>query len=82
MIAIPNSLEAGQIAIHGRQANPELDIIARAHFDDEVDYLQTHEADLVVMGEREIARVMFERLGLQAPAPVTPLPITPHGLAS
>jgi len=25
---------------------------------------------------------MFERLGLQAPAPVTPLPITPHGLAS
>ncbi|WP_070884773.1 YbaL family putative K(+) efflux transporter [Pseudomonas argentinensis] len=82
MIAIPNSLEAGQIAIHGRQANADLDIIARAHFDDEVDYLQTHEADLVVMGEREIARVMFERLGLQAPAPVTPLPINPHGLAS
>ncbi|XXF08897.1 Kef family K(+) transporter [Pseudomonas sp. D2-3] len=82
MIAIPNSLEAGQIAIHGRQANADLDIVARAHFDDEVDYLQTHEADLVVMGEREIARVMFERLGLQAPAPVTPLPINPHGLAS
>ncbi|PZW63597.1 CPA2 family monovalent cation:H+ antiporter-2 [Pseudomonas sp. URMO17WK12:I1] len=82
MIAIPNSLEAGQIAIHGRQANADLDIIARAHFDDEVDYLQTHEADLVVMGEREIARVMFERLGLQAPAPVIPLPVNPHGLAS
>ncbi|SHN03176.1 YbaL family putative K(+) efflux transporter [Phytopseudomonas punonensis] len=82
MIAIPNSLEAGQIAIHGRQANADLDIIARAHFDDEVDYLQTHEADLVVMGEREIARVMFERLGLQAPAPVAPLAINPHGLAS
>ncbi|PZW45551.1 YbaL family putative K(+) efflux transporter [Pseudomonas sp. URMO17WK12:I2] len=82
MIAIPNSLEAGQIAIHGRQANADLDIIARAHFDDEVDYLQTHEADLVVMGEREIARVMFERLGLQAPAPVTPLTIVPHGMAS
>ena len=65
LIAIPNSLEAGQIAIHGRQLNPELDIIARAHFDDEVDYLQAHHADLVVMGEREIARVMFERLGLQ-----------------
>ncbi len=82
MIAIPNSLEAGQIAIHGRQANADLDIIARAHFDDEVDYLQTHEADLVVMGEREIARVMFERLGLQAPVPVIPLPVNPHGLAS
>ncbi|OLU32984.1 YbaL family putative K(+) efflux transporter [Pseudomonas sp. PA27(2017)] len=82
MIAIPNSLEAGQIAIHGRQANADLDIIARAHFDDEVDYLQTHEADLVVMGEREIARVMFERLGLQAPAPVSPLQVIPPGLAS
>lgn len=82
MIAIPNSLEAGQIAVHGRQANPGLDIIARAHFDDEIDYLQTHEADLVVMGEREIARVMFERLGLQTPAPVTPVPLNPHGMAS
>ena len=70
MIAIPNSMEAGQIALHGRQANPSLDIIARAHFDDEVDYLREHNADLVVMGEREIARVMFERLGIQAPAPV------------
>lgn len=71
MIAIPNSLEAGQIALHGRQANAGLDIIARAHFDDEVDYLREHKADLVVMGEREIARVMFERLGLQAPAPIS-----------
>lgn len=71
MIAIPNSLEAGQIALHGRQANADLDIIARAHFDDEVDYLREHKADLVVMGEREIARVMFERLGLQAPAPIS-----------
>ncbi|MGE8498576.1 MAG: YbaL family putative K(+) efflux transporter [Pseudomonas sp.] len=66
MIAIPNSLEAGQIALHGRQANAGLDIIARAHFDDEVDYLKEHDADLVVMGEREIARVMFERLGINA----------------
>ncbi len=68
LIAIPNGLEAGQIAIHARAANTELDIIARAHFDDEVDYLQQHGADLVVMGEREIARIMFERLGLQTTA--------------
>ena len=64
MIAIPNSLEAGQIALHGRAANAGLDIIARAHFDAEVDYLKQHDADLVVMGEREIARVMFARLGI------------------
>ncbi|OEC34148.1 monovalent cation:H+ antiporter-2, CPA2 family [Pseudomonas cuatrocienegasensis] len=64
MIAIPNCLEAGQIAKHGREANAALDIIARAHFDDDVDYLKAHDADLVVMGEREIARVMFARLGM------------------
>ena len=68
LIAIPNGLEAGQIAIHARAANPALDIIARAHFDDEVDYLQQQGADLVVMGEREIARIMFDRLGLHTPA--------------
>ncbi|MCY1276681.1 putative cation/proton antiporter YbaL [compost metagenome] len=67
LIAIPNALEAGQIAMHARAANPGLDIIARAHFDDEVEYLSEHNADLVVMGEREIARVMFARLGLHDP---------------
>ncbi|AYC34943.1 Kef family K(+) transporter [Pseudomonas cavernae] len=67
LIAIPNALEAGQIAVHARAANPGLDIIARAHFDAEVEYLSEHAADLVVMGEREIARVMFARLGLNSP---------------
>ncbi|CAD5107130.1 YbaL family putative K(+) efflux transporter [Zestomonas carbonaria] len=72
LIAIPNALEAGQIAMHARAANPGLDIIARAHFDDEVEYLSEHNADLVVMGEREIARVMFSRLGLDSQRSMTP----------
>ena len=66
IVAIANSLEAGQIISHARAANPGLQILARAQADSEVDYLKTCSADLVVMGEREIARIMLARLGLPA----------------
>lgn len=66
IVAIANSLEAGQIISHARAANPSLQILARAQVDSEVDYLKTCSADLVVMGEREIARIMLTRLGLPA----------------
>lgn len=66
IVAIANSLEAGQIISHARAANPSLQILARAQADSEVDYLKTCSADLVVMGEREIARIMLDRLGLAA----------------
>lgn len=66
IVAIANSLEAGQIISHARAANPDLQILARAQADSEVDYLKTCSADLVVMGEREIARIMLDRLGLPA----------------
>jgi CPA2 family monovalent cation:H+ antiporter-2 len=61
LVAIPNAFEAGQIVEQARAANPHLDIVARAHFDAEVDHLRQHGADLVIMGEREIARSMLER---------------------
>ncbi|WP_428247951.1 YbaL family putative K(+) efflux transporter [Ferrovibrio sp.] len=60
-VAIPNAFEAGQIVEQARKANPDLKIIARAHADGEVDYLSNLGADLIVMGEREIARGMMER---------------------
>ena len=56
IIAIPEGFEAGVIAERARQANPGLTIFARAHSDEEVDYLARHGVDHVVMGEREIAR--------------------------
>jgi CPA2 family monovalent cation:H+ antiporter-2 len=56
IIAIPEGFEAGVIAERARQANPALVIFARAHSDEEVDYLTRHGVDHVVMGEREIAR--------------------------
>ncbi|MFV3305270.1 YbaL family putative K(+) efflux transporter [Pseudomonas sp. NY15181] len=65
LIAIPNGFEAGTIASHARAINPQLNIVARAHFDAEVDYLEQNGANLVIMGEREIARGMVERVERQ-----------------
>jgi CPA2 family monovalent cation:H+ antiporter-2 len=62
LIAIPNAFEAGQIIKQARAANPGLEIVARAHFDAEVDHLMQYGATLVIMGEREIARTMLEHV--------------------
>ena len=61
LIAIPDGFEAGQIVEQGRAANPVIEIIARAHSDEEVAHLQRYGADLVIMGENEIAHRMVER---------------------
>ncbi len=59
-VAIPEAFEAGQIVQQARRANPNLPIVARAHFDAEVDHLLSHGASKVVMGEREIALAMLD----------------------
>ena len=60
LVAIPQTLEAGQIIRHARQINPQIAVLARAHADDEVAYLLECGADAAIMGEREIARSMLE----------------------
>ena len=59
-VAIPEAFEAGQIVQQARRANPNLPIVARAHFDAEVDHLLSHGASKVIMGEREIALAMLD----------------------
>jgi K+:H+ antiporter len=59
-VAIPEAFEAGQIVEQARKANPDLEIIARAHFDAGVDHLLKLGASEVIMGEREIARAMLD----------------------
>ena len=54
--AIPNALESGSVIEQARALNPNLQIIARAHSDEEVEHLTQYGANLVIMGEREIAR--------------------------
>jgi CPA2 family monovalent cation:H+ antiporter-2 len=59
-IAVPNAFEAGQIVAQARAVNPSLRILARAHLDAEVEHLKQLGADVIIMGEREIARAMLE----------------------
>lgn len=61
LIAIPNAFEAGHVVSLARQLNPGIDIIARASSDEEVAHLEKHGADLVIMGEHEIASGMYSR---------------------
>ncbi len=63
LVAIPDSFEAGQIVAQARKLNPRLLIVARAHHEDELEYLARHGADHVIMGEHEIARRMIELAG-------------------
>ncbi len=62
ILTIPNGYEAGEIVASARAKNPDIEIIARAHYDDEVAYITERGANQVVMGEREIARTMLELL--------------------
>ena len=62
LVAIPNGFEAGQAIEQARQINPGLLIIARAHSDEEVEYLLRLGASKVIMGEREIALGMLKML--------------------
>ncbi|MEF0941991.1 cation:proton antiporter domain-containing protein [Rhizobium sp. BR 362] len=62
VIAIPNTFEACSAAEQARAVNPSILIVARAHFDAEVDVLKQYGADTVIMGEREIALGMVDRL--------------------
>jgi CPA2 family monovalent cation:H+ antiporter-2 len=60
IIAIPNAFEAGQAVEQCRRANPNALIIARAHSDEEDNYLRQLGANLVIMGEREIGMAMLD----------------------
>jgi monovalent cation:H+ antiporter-2, CPA2 family len=60
ILAIPDAFEAGQVAEQARHLNAGIRIIARAHFDAAVEHLERLGADIVVMGEREIARTMLD----------------------
>jgi K+:H+ antiporter len=62
LVAIPDAFEGGQVVQQAHAINPQLPIIARAHSEEEIDYLRRHGASLVVMGEHEIAKAMLDNV--------------------
>jgi CPA2 family monovalent cation:H+ antiporter-2 len=69
VIAIPDAFEAGRIAESAREANPAIQIVARAHSEAEVEHLTKLGANSVIMGEREIAIAMMDWMQSAAPRP-------------
>ena len=62
LVTLPQAFESGEVIRAARKLNPGLRIIARADSDECRDHLQKQGADLVVLGERELARAMTEGL--------------------
>lgn len=63
LVAIPDAFEGGQVVEQARAINQILPIIARAHSEAEIDHLVKLGANLVVMGEHEIAKAMIGDAG-------------------
>ncbi len=75
LLTIPNGYEAGEIIAAAREKRPNIEIIARAHYDDEVDYITERGANQVVMGEREIANSMLILMESERSEPPLECPI-------
>jgi CPA2 family monovalent cation:H+ antiporter-2 len=58
---IPDGFEAGGVTEQARRVNPDLEIIARAHSEAEVEHLLKHGCDMPVSGERELAAAMLAK---------------------
>ncbi|OYX90312.1 MAG: Kef family K(+) transporter [Azorhizobium sp. 32-67-21] len=78
ILAIPDGFEAGSVLKKARAINPEIEIIARAHSDAEVDHLRNNGAGFIIMGEREVARGMLAHVLTDTPEPSSDL--TPDGI--
>jgi CPA2 family monovalent cation:H+ antiporter-2 len=67
VIAVPDAFGARKIAETARALRPSLEMVARAHSDEEADLLRKETSGMVFMGEHELAlgmtRHVLERLG-------------------
>lgn len=73
LLTIPNGYESGEIIASARAKRPTIEIIARAHYDDEVTYIMDRGADKVVMGEREIAHNMLDSINIGMQSTASPM---------
>ena len=63
LVAIPDAFAGGQIVAKARALSATLPIIARAHSEEEIAHLKYHGANVVIMGEQEIAKAMLAQIG-------------------
>ncbi|CAQ83069.1 MULTISPECIES: YbaL family putative K(+) efflux transporter [Photorhabdus] len=77
LLTIPNGYEAGEIVASAREARPDLNIIVRADYDDEVTYIMERGASHVIIGEHEIAKTMASVLASSKGHLVEPSPASP-----
>ncbi len=62
VIAIPDALQARTIAEHARTVQPNIEIVVRAHSDDDAALLRKGSANHVFMGEHELALGMTRQV--------------------
>ncbi len=62
IVTIPNGYEAGGVVQEARKVQPDVEIIARAHSDAEVEHLRKLGCDTPISGERELAAAMLAQL--------------------
>jgi len=62
VVAIPNTFEAAQVVEQARATNPALRVVARAQSESEAEYLTAKGADMIIVGDQEIARGMVEEI--------------------
>ena len=62
LVAIADGFEGGQVVQQARAIYPKLNIVARAHSEEEILHLMRHGASHVVMAEREIAIAMADHV--------------------
>jgi monovalent cation:H+ antiporter-2, CPA2 family len=60
--AIPDAFEAGHLVEAAKAANPGVRVVARAHSSEAVTYLRNLGADIVLMGEEELAKGMSKAI--------------------
>jgi CPA2 family monovalent cation:H+ antiporter-2 len=68
-VTVPEAFEAGQVVEQARAANPNLEIVARAHSAAAIGHLEDLGCSLAVMGEHEIAMRMLEHAGVDEAKP-------------
>jgi CPA2 family monovalent cation:H+ antiporter-2 len=62
IVALPSAYEARRIVETARKLKPDIDILVRAHNDEELEYFAEQNVDLAVAGAQEVAHRMLEYL--------------------